>query len=138
MNVQSAASKNKLVPLDYDYILVIDTEGLLSVQKKDEQYDKSLILFCLAVSHLVIVNVEGEISEPVSKFFLLCTQALKYLGEARVKRPTVHFILNKRQNPNEDYCKTLVECVQTTLKEQTLDSEINLQKENFHASINGI
>ncbi|CAF1201967.1 unnamed protein product [Rotaria sordida] len=132
INVQSKTNKNQLIPLDYDYILVIDTEGLLSIQKHDEQYDKRLILFCLAVSHLVIVNVEIEINEAVRKFFVLCTQALKYLGETRVTQPTVHFILNKRPNPDEEYCKTLLECVRTTLKDNKLDNEINLQPDNFH------
>ncbi|CAF1334265.1 unnamed protein product, partial [Rotaria sp. Silwood1] len=132
INVQSKTNKNQLIPLDYDYILVIDTEGLLSIQKHDEQYDKRLILFCLAVSHLVIVNVEIEINEAVRKFFVLCTQALKYLGETRVTRPTVHFVLNKRPNPDEEYCKTLLECVRTTLKNNKLDNEINLQPDNFH------
>ncbi|CAF3598300.1 unnamed protein product [Rotaria sordida] len=132
INVQSKTNKNQLIPLDYDYILVIDTEGLLSIQKHDEQYDKRLILFCLAVSHLVIVNVEIEINEAVRKFFVLCTQALKYLGETRVIQPTVHFVLNKRPNPDEEYCKTLLECVRTTLKDNKLDNEINLQPDNFH------
>ena len=111
---------------------MIDTEGLLSVQKSSEQYDKTLILFCLAVSHLVIVNIEGEINEPVKKCFVLCTQALKYLGETRVRRPTVHFVLNKRKESNIDYCKTLVECVQKALNDNKLNNEINLQTENFH------
>ena len=132
VNIQNATSKDKLVPLDYDYILIIDTEGLLSIQKSDEHYDKSLILFCLAVSHLVIVNVEGEINEPVKKCFLLCTQALKYLGETRVRRPTVHFVLNKRKDSNKDYCKTLIECVEKGLHDNNLDNEINLKTENFH------
>lgn len=86
----------------------------------------------MAVSHLVIVNVEIEINDIVKKFFIVCTQALKYLGETRVTRPTVHFILNKRPNSDKEYCKTLFECVRTTLKDNKLDNEINLQPENFH------
>ncbi|CAM4765943.1 unnamed protein product [Rotaria magnacalcarata] len=132
VNIQRKISKDKLVPLNYDYILAIDTEGLLSSQKSDEPYDKKLILFCLAVSHLVIVNVEGEILEPVKKCFVLCAQALKYLGETRVRQPTVHFVLNKRSCRNEDYCKSLVECVQKPLTENKLNNEINLRTENFH------
>ncbi|CAF3459323.1 unnamed protein product [Rotaria socialis] len=132
VNIQNKVSKDKLVALNYDCILVIDTEGLLSVQKTDEPYDKKLILFCLAVSHLVIVNVDGEIIEPVKKCVVLCTQALQYLGETRVRRPTVHFVLNKRFHLNEEYCKSLVECVQKTLTENNLNNEINLKTENFH------
>ena len=105
----------------------------MSLQKSDEQYDQSLILFCLAVSHLVVVNVEGEISEPVKKYFLLCIQALKYLGETRVTQPTVHFVLNKRKNANVDYCQSLLDYVQQAVKETNLDKEINLKKDNVHS-----
>ena len=132
INVQNKTRKDKLVPLDYDYILVIDTEGLLSIQKGDEQYDKRIILFCLAVSHLVLVNVEGEINDTIKTFFVLCIQTLKYLGETRVERPTVHFVLNKRPDPNEEYCKELFERVRNTLIDNQLENEINLEEKNFH------
>ena len=111
---------------------MIDTEGLLSIQKDDEKYDKRLLLFCLAVSHLVIINVESEINAIMKNFFIFCTETLTYLGETRVKKPTVHFVLNKRQIPNEEYCKTLVKNVCTTLTETKLDNQINLQMENVH------
>ena len=132
INVQNKIRKDKLVPLDYDYILVIDTEGLLSIQKGDEQYDKRIILFCLAVSHLVLVNVEGEINETIKNYFVLCIQTLKYLGETHVERPTVHFVLNKRSDANEEYCKELFEHVRRTLKDHQLENEINLEEKNFH------
>ena len=130
--MQNKIRKDKLVPLDYDYILVIDTEGLLSIQKGDEQYDKRIILFCLAVSHLVLVNVEGEINETIKNYFVLCIQTLKYLGETHVERPTVHFVLNKRPDPNEVYCEVVFERIRKTLIDNHLDNEINLEKKNFH------
>ncbi|UJR24309.1 hypothetical protein I4U23_027276 [Adineta vaga] len=132
INIQNIRNKDKLIPLDYDYILVIDTEGILSALKNDEQYDKRLILFCLAVSHLVIVNIDSRIDESVKNIFVICTQALKYLQETRVKRPTVHFVFNKRPTSNESYCKELFETVRTTLKTNELDNEIDLKSENIH------
>ncbi|CAF3840110.1 unnamed protein product [Adineta steineri] len=132
INVQNITSKNNLIPLDYDYILLIDTEGILSIQKNDKQYDRKLILFCLAISHLMIVNVDGEINEIVKDFFISCTQALKYLGETRVIQPTVHFVLNKRPIRDENYCVTLFEYVRKTLNENKLDDVINLEQENFY------
>ncbi|CAF4562865.1 unnamed protein product, partial [Didymodactylos carnosus] len=47
---------------DIDYIMLIDTEGLLSIEKGDKEYDRRLVLFCLAISHLVIVNMMGDIN----------------------------------------------------------------------------
>ena len=132
VDVQSKGIKHELVPLNYDYMLVIDTEGLLSIQKSDDQYDKRLILFCLAISHLVIVNTEGEISDTVKKMLVLCAQSLKYLGETRITRPEVHFVLNKRSDPNKEYCQTLVEHVRESLKSNGLHDVIKLEQSNFH------
>ena len=81
---------------------------------------------------MVIVNVADEISEPVKKCVILCTQALKYLGETRVRRPAVHFVLNKRENLNRDYCETLIECVRKALNDNKLNNEINLHTETVH------
>ena len=116
VNIESKRIKHELVPLNYDYILVIDVEGLLSIQKSDGQYDKRLVLFCLPVTHLVIVNTDDEISETVKTMLVLCTQSLKYLGETRVARPEVHFIPNKRPDSYKEYCQTLVEHVHKNLK----------------------
>jgi hypothetical protein len=41
-----------------NYLLLLDTEGLQSVEKGDPNYDRKITLFCLCVSHLVIINVK--------------------------------------------------------------------------------
>ncbi|CAF4153354.1 unnamed protein product [Rotaria sp. Silwood2] len=123
---------HNLVPVDYDYILMIDTEGLLSIDKDDEQYDKRLILFCLAVSHLVIVNVAGEINEALKRMLLLCTQSLNYIGETRVTKPAVHFISNQNADPNKENYEKQVKIIRTDLINHGLDNLIDLGPNNFH------
>ena len=36
---------------EYDYFLILDTEGLSSIEKADGNYDRIITLFCLLVSH---------------------------------------------------------------------------------------
>ena len=52
---------------NYDGIFAIDTEGLFSVSdgKKRENFDSKLVLFCLAISDMVIINVRGNIDNNV-------------------------------------------------------------------------
>lgn len=44
----------------FDYFLVIDSEGLMSIEKLDSEYDRKITLFCLAVSHVVIINIKDQ------------------------------------------------------------------------------
>lgn len=36
--------------LGYDYLTILDTEGLQSVEKDDEEFDRKITLFCLSIS----------------------------------------------------------------------------------------
>jgi uncharacterized protein YegL len=132
VNIKHKATTDNLVPINYDYILVIDTEGLLSAEKGDEQNDKRLILFCLAVSHLVIVNVAGEINEPFKRMLLLCMQSLNYIGETRVTKPTVHFISNRNADPNKENYEKQVKAIREDLISHGLNNMIDLGSDNFH------
>ena len=46
-------------------ILVLDSEGLFSLEKGDQEYDKNLVVFCMAVSNLLLINMKGELSREV-------------------------------------------------------------------------
>lgn len=53
------------------YVLVMDTEGLLSIEKADESYDKKLTLLSMASAKKVIVNVNGEINIAMKKILAI-------------------------------------------------------------------
>ena len=65
---------------DVNYIMLIDTEGLLSIEKGDQEYGRRLVLFSLAISHLVIVNMMGDINETLKDMLTLCVDSLKQIG----------------------------------------------------------
>lgn len=49
---------------EFDQILLLDTEGIQSIERKDDLFfDRCLCLFLLCVSHLVIINNEGNFRE---------------------------------------------------------------------------
>ena len=58
---------------------MIDTEGLFAVtnekdaQKEDrDDFDSKLVLFCLAVSDFVIINVRGNLDHNTEKILRIC------------------------------------------------------------------
>lgn len=75
-------------------IFVIDTEGLFAItndrDREDEDrkdFDSKLVLFCLAVSDFVIVNVRGNFDKNSEKIIRLCHQRLEDLNIDKDKRP---------------------------------------------------
>lgn len=45
----------------------MDTEGLLSIEKNDDKYDKQLSLFSMTMSNKLLINVGGEINESIKR-----------------------------------------------------------------------
>ncbi|CAF1367348.1 unnamed protein product, partial [Adineta steineri] len=117
---------------DYDYILLIDTEGLLGIEREDKEYDRRIVLFCLAVSHIVIVNMVGEVSATLQEMLILGADSLDKIGATIIPRPIVHFILNQKADLNIDNNKAAIEKIINDLKREGLDKSIDIRKETFH------
>ena len=117
---------------DFDYILLIDTEGLMSVEKRDPEYDRRLVLFCLAVSHLVIVNTVSGLTSDLETMLHICGDSLKYLGVNKVNGPTVHVVLNQKSDPNLTNHEKAIEAIESALKESHVDEWIKINRETFH------
>ncbi|CAF1534609.1 unnamed protein product, partial [Adineta steineri] len=113
--------------------MLIDTEGLFSSEKGDEEYDRRLILFCLAMSHLVIINVAGEIDMNLKKMLILCTDSFQKMGVSKIARPSVHVILNRRDNVNVEDNSNVIQIIKKDLNSDSLDQQIELNENTFHA-----
>jgi len=93
--------KNKELKEHYDAILVLDTEGLLSIMQNDDQtFDRKIALFCLSVSQVVIINVKGELNAPMKQLLNVCTLALSQLLDEKVPAPAIHIVLNQNSDPS--------------------------------------
>jgi hypothetical protein len=117
---------------DFDYIMLIDTEGLLGMEREDPEYDRRIVLFCLAVSHIVIVNMIGEFNTSLQAMLTLCTDSLEKMGVTRIPQPVVHFILNQRADLNIENSKAAIDRIISDLKKFGLGQSIDIRKETFH------
>ncbi|CAF4519333.1 unnamed protein product, partial [Rotaria socialis] len=117
---------------DIDYIMLIDTEGLLSIEKSDSEYDRRLVLFCLAVSHLVIVNMMGDVNETLKDMLTLCADSLKQIGVNKVNQPIVHFVLNQKADPNLKNHTEAIDKIIRDFKEKELAEVIDISSKTFH------
>ncbi|CAF0864168.1 unnamed protein product [Didymodactylos carnosus] len=118
--------------LEFDYILLIDTEGLFGVEREDKEFDRRLVLFCLAVSHLVIVNMIGEVNESLKTMLTLCADSLKEMGVSRVPQPIVHFVLNQKADLNIPNHKAAIDKIITDPKAFDLSGMIDIKPETVH------
>ena len=48
-------------------ILILDSEGIFSIERNDPMYDRRLAIFCLSVSNLLMINVNGELNIEIQK-----------------------------------------------------------------------
>ncbi|CAF1511769.1 unnamed protein product [Rotaria sp. Silwood1] len=117
---------------DFDYIMLIDTEGLLGAERGDKEFDRRLVLFCLAVSHLVIVNMIGEINDTLKDMLTLCADTLKLIGVSRVSKPKVHFVLNQKADLNIENNRVAIEKIMSDLAKLDLSDMIDVRPETFH------
>ena len=47
---------------DVKEILVLDSEGIFSIERNDPSYDKALTVFCMSVSNVLMINIKGELN----------------------------------------------------------------------------
>ena len=81
--------------------LILDTEGLDTIERGSLiQFDRTMVLFCLAVSQVVIINVKGEIGRELQNLLQICAYSLNKLKVRRVTSPQIFFVLNQQADPN--------------------------------------
>ena len=101
------------------YLLILDTEGLDVIERDNTEnssmihFDKTMVLFCLAVSQVVIINVKGNIGKEMLNILQICAYSLNRLKVSRVKAPKIFFVVNQQEdldpNPHLDDINLLME-----------------------------
>ncbi|CAD8107836.1 unnamed protein product [Paramecium sonneborni] len=56
----------------FDYILLLDTEGLQNPNQKDPEFDKKIALFVLSISDITLINVKGDIHQQFKNLVEMC------------------------------------------------------------------
>ncbi|CAK76938.1 unnamed protein product (macronuclear) [Paramecium tetraurelia] len=60
----------------FDYIIILDTEGLQSPNQEDLEFDKKIALFVLSISDIILVNVKGDITKQFRELVEMCIYTL--------------------------------------------------------------
>ena len=84
-------------------LLILDTEGLDGGSKSGPcliHFDRTMVLFCLAVSQVVIINIKGELGEEMQNLLQICAYSLNKLRVSKVVAPKIFFVLNQQADPD--------------------------------------
>ena len=100
--------------------IIIDTEGLFSGERQNKQtscfndnFDRAMVTFCFSVSHVVIVNIKGDLTPETRDLLGVCGWALNKLQLPQSQRPKIHIVLNQQADPNtENHKKVLQDTIQ--------------------------
>ena len=112
-----------------DQFLILDTEGLDAIGRghnKDNtiiQFDRTMVLFCLAVSQVVIINVKGEIGREMQNLLHICAYSLNKLKVRRVTAPQIFFVLNQQADPNITNHLNDINILMEKLSNELVDTE---------------
>ena len=104
--------------------LILDTEGLDAIGRGSLiQFDRTMVLFCLAVSQVVIINVKGEIGRELQNLLQICAYSLNKLKVRRVTAPQIFFVLNQQADPNITNHLKDINILMERLNKELVDTE---------------
>ena len=97
---------------DVKEFLILDSEGLFSLEKDNKEYDKHMVIFCFSVSNFVLINMKGELNVEVEE---ILAEAIKASSEIQslVSRgrslPKPIFIVRDQSNSNDAETKNILD-----------------------------
>ncbi|CAE8618443.1 unnamed protein product, partial [Polarella glacialis] len=119
-----------LLETQKELIVILDTEGLLSVEARDDVFDKQVALMTMACSDLVIVNNRGELGRHVGDLFQVCLFALYHLKLARIS-PAIGFVLQCLSMVNQQQQYEWVATVKKSLEESVQELQQKEKPQSF-------
>ena len=55
------------------WLLLLDTEGLQSPERNDDEYDRKIVLFAMLSADILIFNSKGDMDGNILKTLKICT-----------------------------------------------------------------
>jgi hypothetical protein len=71
----------------------LDTEGLQSPERLDNEYDRKIVLFAMLAADMLIINNKGEINKEMIEILQICTVSYDKLS-AYGSKPEIHYTFN--------------------------------------------
>ena len=80
---------------DAKQVLILDSEGLFSIEKDNKRYDRNLVVFCFAISNFVLINMKGELDTAVQSILKEAINATELIAKhmGSEKLPKTMFII---------------------------------------------
>ena len=110
-----------------EHFLILDTEGLDAIERGNIQdtshihFDRTMVLFCLSVSQVVIINVKGDIGSEMQNLLQICAYSLNKLKVSKVSVPKIFFVLNQQADPDSSkHINTINRLIEKLNKESNL------------------
>ena len=118
-------------------ILILDSEGIFSIERNDPMYDRRLAIFCMAVSNILLINIKGELSSEIQKVLQVAIYALKKIAQvqASLHRAKIHFVLRDQIDTSTAQMETAFSVLKNNLRQAaqaagaTLEELIQLPKQ---------
>ena len=110
-------------------ILILDSEGIFSIERNDPLYDRRLAIFCMAVSNLLLINIKGELNIEIQKVLQVAIYALKKISmvEANLKKARIQFILRDQIESSVDKMDGAYTILKKSLQEAARAANASLE-----------
>jgi len=109
-------------------ILLLDTEGLSSIEGQDKVYDNQMALMCFGASNLVLINQKGELSKYLNDLFEISVYAMSYMSNLKNTKSKVFFILRDQVERNPKNQEVALNKLKVNLQEISLKYGFELEE----------
>jgi hypothetical protein len=69
----------------------LDTEGLQSPERIDDEYDRKIVLFAMLSADILIINNKGEINSKMINTLKMCCITIDKINQTS-KNPEIYYI----------------------------------------------
>ncbi|CAF1323459.1 unnamed protein product, partial [Didymodactylos carnosus] len=117
-------------------IVILDTEGLLSLEESGSIFDNQMITMAVLSSHIVLINHKGELSSNLEGLIGMSLYAKLQLQNSPLK-PKLLFVLRDQMDRNKKiFCEQLSQFkdnLQTSSRflKVSIDDELEIKHENI-------
>ncbi|ETO05373.1 hypothetical protein RFI_32025, partial [Reticulomyxa filosa] len=108
--------------------LILDSEGLLSIERTDGKFDKQMTILAMALSQVMIINVNGEMNESMKRIISMSLFAAKELKVCMNKKPIIVFVLRNMIDDDKVKQREMIDKIGNELKEVAALSKVEFRE----------
>ncbi|CAD8119813.1 unnamed protein product [Paramecium sonneborni] len=88
----------------FDYILILDSEGLQNPNQQNDEFNKKIALFILSISDIILINVKGDIHSQFKNLVEMCIFTLGQMNNALATIKQISWCFNQNNDVNFFSC----------------------------------